>query len=93
MLSGGDRILICFFNQMYPNSSALNSKTYQQPNRRSCTKDKRSHSSKSERLYAYSCHILQSSKEVIHINSVKTVMCESDATLTPLPPSKETLKA
>lgn len=34
--------------------------------------------------YAYLCWILQSSKEVIHINSVKTVMCESDTTLTPI---------
>lgn len=31
---------------------------------------------------AYLCWILQSPKEVIHINSVKTVMCESDGTLT-----------
>lgn len=34
--------------------------------------------------YEYLCWILQSSKEVIHINSIKTVMCESDTTLTPI---------
>lgn len=31
---------------------------------------------------AYLCWMLQSPKEVVHINSVKTVMCESDSTLT-----------